>query len=61
MDRYNDRVFIAYILYIYLKQIGDGVVDWVRLPQGRDDLWVLVDTAMNFGFHTQMESYGAAM
>lgn len=52
---------LLYTFSIYLKQIGYGVVDWVRLPQGRDDLWVLVDTAMNFGFHTQVDSYWAAV
>ena len=27
-------------------------VDWIHLAQGRDRLWAVVDTVMNFGLHT---------
>jgi len=41
-------VYLVCIISTYLKEIGDGVLHWVRLPKGRDDRWVLVDTAMDF-------------
>jgi len=34
-----------------LREIGQGIVDWIHLTQDRDHLQALVYTVTNFGFH----------
>jgi hypothetical protein len=34
-----------------IRKIGLKGVDWIHLPQDRDQWWAVVNTVINFGLH----------